>query len=806
MSINSDDLVSLDGGDGDLSGNPFLKAPLSPLSSEPPFVSPTSPGGTLSYPVNAVHMHVQENAKVPTFLQSIDRSNSSRPSFAASPKMESTMEDPIPTSMAELFLNKESSHRRSLDQNYESLGNFFSEEAFDEKRQPSLLAPDTAQIELDSLTTNIDPTPWSEIERKLSDDEEKVNGETTNTLPPPSHSHSNYYPYGRHQPLPIPQIATAANQHTANASVDNNSPDTSNMAQAIATAAAIASTQTVTARPTNAQSTTSIQPSPYTKAQQTTPLPTTNGTNSSRPYQRQRAAHVPPPKHSVAHAANRASVIAAAKKKSQYGFGGNHSVPSVPAPPPVSNNGRFNGIGNSKTVMPTLPRGHIPPPNSGAAYERKKQRAKDARVKLNEAIERLSIAMSLAGSQSKQRNEFLKFRMTKTEERTKSLQTSIECYKLAEQAKKWDRPSFVGTAASMIQELNSQCESLMRELVAMHENLNVATQGKGTTSLTSHPEHKRQEPPSSSLNGPTTHDSKRIKAGETKHMTITNNSGEVNRSDAALDEKSIYKSVRDFLDPISLVRCSSVSKGWTEMKTFDDNETWLNLAVKRFGFYNVRQWTERLEDTEDNEGTKISKKDLYRSMNAANVMPHMKQDNMTLLGDGKIPGRVSGWVYMVERSNGETLRSVKAEPNELGQARGLYHSQPVVELRIIIQNIGMGNQPVLIRNQQVSVDVSTRRTGGELKEIGWDERFAKVAKTIDGKVLECPAEESKFDINKDICHLRLFETVVLEVYINARGCSTTSKFQQRSNFTKLLVCLEGTTVPMVIPFLRDINH
>ena len=64
MSINSDDLVSLDGGDGDLSGNPFLKAPLSPLSSEPPSVTPASPGGNLSYPVNAVHMHVQENAKV----------------------------------------------------------------------------------------------------------------------------------------------------------------------------------------------------------------------------------------------------------------------------------------------------------------------------------------------------------------------------------------------------------------------------------------------------------------------------------------------------------------------------------------------------------------------------------------------------------------------------------------------------------------------------------------------------------------------------------------------------------------------
>jgi hypothetical protein len=115
----------------------------------------------------------------------------------------------------------------------------------------------------------------------------------------------------------------------------------------------------------------------------------------------------------------------------------------------------------------------------------------------------------------------------------------------------------------------------------------------------------------------------------------------------------------------------------------------------------------------------------------------------------------------------------------------------------------MANQPVIIRNQQVSVDVSTRRTGGELKEISWDDRFSKGLKNLDGTVLEMPATQSKFDISSDLCHLKLFDAVMLEVYINARGCSTTSKFQQRSNFTKLLMCLDGTTVPMVIPFLRD---
>lgn len=39
----------------------------------------------------------------------------------------------------------------------------------------------------------------------------------------------------------------------------------------------------------------------------------------------------------------------------------------------------------------------------------------------------------------------------------------------ADDAKKWDRPSFVGSAASLIQGLNAQCEALMREVQTLHE-------------------------------------------------------------------------------------------------------------------------------------------------------------------------------------------------------------------------------------------------------------------------------------------------------------------------------------------------
>jgi hypothetical protein len=521
----------------------------------------------------------------------------------------------------------------------------------------------------------------------------------------------------------------------------------------------------------------------------------------------------------VAHTTNRGSVLAAASQKSQYGFGGNHRVPSVPAPPPGSKNGRShhsNSSARSNTIIPPnallgIPNlaalahnnndSHNPdhanaagqhPPNNGAAYERKKQRAKDARIKLNDAIEHLSVGMNFAGSQSKVRHKLLaeKEAVSGTDARAKSLRAADDCVKLAEQAKKWDRPSFVGTAAALVQGLNTQCEALMNEITILDQRLRAITTeggggggggGGGTTTttttggdvddgvvvsngatpsgddaLTSHPDHKRHDHPQTSMNGHSL--PKRMKQ-ETNNGNSTTTGG-IRHVTVSSDEKTIFKSVAKLLDPVSLCRCPCVSRNWRDMNVFETDDVWLNLAVKRFGFYNVRQWTEKLEDE---VGTmKPSNKKVYRAMNAANIMPHVQQGCVSLLGDAKIPGRVSVWAFMVERSNGETLRSVKKEPESESTGAGPYHSSPVVELRIVIQNTGMASYPIVLKNQSISVDVSTRRSGGELKEISWDDRFAKVVRNLDGAVRQAPAKDSsKVHLGEgELCRLSLFESII----------------------------------------------
>ncbi len=865
LDLNLDDLGSFDGTDAG------AESPRSPRSPGMPFYNPigltigeispsrsVSSSGAGSYArnqthsVHGVHMHVQENAKIPLFNQAIDRTNSSRPSYNAG-----TSDSRF--SMAELFLSKEFKHRQSLNLNYAGVGSFFDDTGFMSNDGTSKRSSgdanvnvnayntfdatgeiasghDETQIEIDALTAAIDPTPWAEIERKMSTIEQSVTStfsrhQQINSISQ-SHSHSypnNYNPYGRHEPLPIPGKMSSPPQR-APILLGNlppqkkSSPDAGDISQALATAAALASVgtvedqdaQTPSSAPTsiplvvNTPNTIIPAPStpallPYTKAQQTSKNVKKNGPTPSAQQHSRHRANYSPPQHATAHSTSRASVLAAANKKNQYGFGDNHSVPSVPAPPPNAPSDVLDRIITTENA-PSIPNlscdssvGY-----SGAAYERKKQRAKDARVKLNDAIERLSIAMSLAGSQSKQRSNLLGSRISKTEQRTKSLQINDECVNLAEQAKKWDRPSFVSTAASLVQALNSQCESLARELICLQERLDATT---GTTSgvpgsvplpvnnthvVVSTP--KRQQ--DTTANTEVTNESpfKRIR---------TENDTTTKEVDIPSDETIIFGATAMMLDPLSLSRCLCVSRRWRDIGVFQDDSIWLQLAVKRFGFYNVRQWTEKMVDS-DIDGGHLSNQRLYRGMSAANVMPHIQQTGLRLLGDAKIPGRMSGWVFMVERSNGETVRSVKREPSTVTTGTGAYQSRPVVELRIVLQNTGMGHNPIIIKNQQITVDVSTRRSGGELPEIYWDDRFSKVVKALDGANYQGNTEpSSRFDVQGELCRLGLFDAAIINLHIDAKGCSTTSKFRQRSNFTKILVSLEGTTVPMVIPFLRD---
>jgi hypothetical protein len=124
---------------------------------------------------------------------------------------------------------------------------------------------------------------------------------------------------------------------------------------------------------------------------------------------------------------------------------------------------------------------------------------------------------------------------------------------------------------------------------------------------------------------------------------------------------------------------------------------------------------------------------------------------------------------------------------------------PVVELRYLIQNTG-NNTPVDIRRQVFGIDASTRRRGEEWKEVIWDERLKRVWQKLDGTVAQIL--DTKDDEWVDY-RLLLYESVSLVVHIHAKGCSTTSKFQHRANFAKILVSASGSTVPLVVPFVRE---
>jgi hypothetical protein len=840
--------------------------------------------------VNAVHMHVQDNARIPNYNQAVDRTNSSsnrknyqRNNFTFDTLLSS---HPVDNSMAELFLSSESNNRRSLNQAYEVLGSISTEDA------------NVGMEMLDALEEAVDPTPLSEIKDKIHVEEERKAQQQQHP------HHSSYYPYGRHHQLPIPEKHPSPLKAEPNSSISNNTTATttdheaSRLAAAIATAAAIACTTNtgvihkapaiapVAGEPPIVSSNNTLANNPpglpsgsrpgiakshvESRITQNYTLAMKPGGSNAFMLQRQRANDNVPPQHAATRTVSSASVLAAANRKSQYGFGGNHTIPSIPAQPSMrSSTQHFSRpkiihttnhqqliknklmITKEATVPPVKPppipldipegyKSHVYNPNKDnvSAYERKKQKAKDARIKLNESIERLAIAVSLAGSQSRHRIDQLENHITMTEFRQKSIQVNKEGIDLADKAKKWDRPQFVGTAASVIQSLNAQCEALMAELSAMQKilddnnlleasniytNINTNINGIDTTaattlSTTTTTTTTTNEMSTAATNHETNQDENHVSQSPHKrheqpsdlpqNNQISNKRPRIDfkkEEDSPSDDEVVYGEIAKMLDPVSLCRCASVSKIWRQMRAFQNEEIWLNLAVKRFGFYNVRQWSENLKEREDDEEKIISNKYLYREMNASNLMPHFSQEGLSLLGNGKIQGRISGWVFLVERSNGETLRSVKRDPSTAAPGGGSYQSRPVVELRIVIQNTGMGSQSIIIKPQKIGVDISTRRRGGELEEIDWDERFKKVVRNIDGTIRIPPTKKSNIDFQGDICGLELFETAVLEVHINAPGCSTISKFKQKSNFTKLLVSLDGTTVPMVIPFLRDHN-
>ena len=603
------------------------------------------------------------------------------------------------------------------------------------------------------------------------------------------------------------------------------------------------------------------------------------------------------------HSKTKASVTNATVQQSKVGVCGNQKVTSIPAPPcrytPSKTPTPYGKTPPSKTplAMPTNgttpcrytpsattgnaisgkvtsqlsylnkpttggvvlpPRHFIPPPTStraenAIAYERKKQRAKDARVRLNEAIEELGVAMDLAGSQSKERFNYIvktthcvNPHASNPPAKNGSMPppASVPLHPLARlmdetiqqsaSAKKWDRPSFVGLSATIIRSLNAQCEGLMREVAQLRC---IARSKMGPETSSSAPMAQAGTP--AKVNGvhgqsngsqtnqttlPLDHPSKKQKLNSSPSPSTNSSNNEYAEQQAeaklvkimAMNEQqrllaiyntveapNLLKNIASFLDPKTLGKCLCVSKKWRSQNIFQSPELWLNICIKRFGISAVRKW----QDHED-EGTASAKKrtntpnlDLYLRMSKENVKPYSTMEGTQFLGGSSLDGLIGCWVSLMDRSNGETSRSVMQQKILNNKVTQYYGPIPVVELRLLIQNTGYSKGVIIIPDQQFAVDASTRRKGEKMLEVSGDERFRRRVLHIERSASPGePDPHQQKSLSLEMCHLRLFETAVLTIHIHARGCSTTAKFCNRSKGIQLLVSIDGTTRPLLVPF------
>ena len=476
--------------------------------------------------------------------------------------------------------------------------------------------------------------------------------------------------------------------------------------------------------------------------------------------------------------------------------------------------------------------------NAGPAYERKKQRAKDARVKLNEAIDRLSVAIGLAGSQSTQRAQRLSSDVMKPPAvedaerdpirtfRPKTVKIMEAMGKTADQAKKWERPSFVGSAAEMVQGLNAQCEALMRELVVMNklyreevaknnngENLasgasaaNAARQHNAeklsVVPIVSEGSHGEMSPTTGAVAGGGIVDTVEPSPCKKRKLSCATSSDALS---TVLQEKCVRTTFISYLDPKSLLQCRQVCGFWRDDAMFgSDEDPWLNLVLKRFGFANMRKWQDR--DDEEQEHNNPTSLALYRRMNEATARPACLYEGNVRLGHNSISGAIGAWATIVERSNGEALRSVRKQENAANTVSSSFASLPVIEVRLLLQNIGISDCSIVVPDQTLEVDASTRRRGETMSEITWDNRLSKKLIATDGTTTTIPSIAGGTTKGPDVpemFRLGLFESTVLVAYIYARGCTTTTKFRRRANSITIHVSIRGTTTPLVVPFKKS---
>lgn len=781
LSGNIDQIESLLLGGGNFLASPTQARALSSSSTTPATNHPT-----VAVSVNnAVHMSIQDNAKLPTFNLKVDRSNSSNVAIPAARGRRfigATRKRPRPRSMS----------RESRDSS--SLGTGLSSQ---QPSQTSSPIPKLAkQTDLpDHLT--IDAATSVAIDEIMRLNENDMNlpelflesndrssaalaysfaGSNGTPQLPSSMSldsigsseesgipSQNMLPYKRVKPLPIPQINRA--------SPPKMMPPPA-LQSALATAAKIAQASKVTdvahILPTgeSAASPEAVPKQAPDKTQQSMPPPvgikrSTLSTSGRLVVTKARSGQL---SASHTNGKTKASIAHATVQRSQFGFGARHTVPTVPHPPPAN-----------KKVARKPPSKFVPTSAEAAvAYERKKERAKKSRLRLNESIEELEVSIDLAGSQSQERYRYIaqttmREGSDQNEKCTHHLARMMEVtIQQAEAAQKFDRPGFIGTGAEIIKSLNAQCEGLMKEVAYMRNLIS---------------SRRAIVPAVANAN----------RSSPQRRVAVVTNSPELTpivpdvTGKELTDAPNLLKRLAMFLDPKSLVKCSHVSKRWRRKDAFRNPELWQSLCIKRYGISAVRKW-QNDEDVQINESNTA----LYFRMSFQNVKPFNSLEAPISLGMSDIRGKAGLWVSLMGRSNGETSRSVLQQRVVQGgaAAESLYVSVPVVELRLLVQNTGYSDGPVIVPDQQFVVDASTRRTSEKLLEVDTDRRFRR-------KVI---STEGTQPIGVEMCRLGLYETAVISCFINARFCNTVGRFCERAKKMQILLSIGGTTQALPVPF------
>ena len=860
----------------------------SAFSASPPTEFNHTTSSNNHFITNAVHMELQENAKLPTFNLSVDRTNTSwhvpaprgRRRGAAQRRIMSIGSDnssSFPLSPTSKLMGQ-SHHNLTEEQHLDAATYHAIDEMLrlnDHDLDLSLGDTKLCEFFLDGDDRTSAALAYSVASAGMPQLPASTSMEDVTNIPTrPLPSNSPLLPYNRVKPLPIPALKTSPSLPNrqdllisegavavSTGSTANVSSSTLNMRAASSSGitdcqhVAPSSTQTVSSvvllpqtipdplvhQPTS----TSFSNSAYTSLAPKYVIPPTPPPSlpnhavakpPSQPFASQRLAT--PTQyaslHAAAHSHSNASIRYATGQRSKFGFGENHTVPSVPAPP--KHNAKSHPFLNANSKVEAFEATVMSPSQSGPQYERKKQRAKDARVKLNKSMDELALAIDLAGSQSKMRFDYVvKTSTCKNPQVAPSAGSTAAPNTLpqhplanlmdltiqqAASAKKWDRPSFVGLSASIINSLNAQCEGLMREVARLRNvarrDIMIADNGSASSTQSCTPQKIVDETCAPQHDQPV-HAAKKLKLDSPNDANYTAAETQLCRAMALKEQQrcdaihntlgtpSLLQCFASFLDPSTLCKCLCVSKGWRSQNIFQSNDLWLNLCIKRYGAVTLRKWQDGEEEgmlsqyKVNNDTLK-----LYRQMAVKNVKPNCPMEGALFLGGSTTGGLVNCWVSLVDRSNGETSRSVMQGKILNGKMKQYYAPMPVVELRLLVQNTGYSKGVIVIPNQQFAVDASTRRTGEKMLEIHGDHRFKSRALHIYGRRASTSrgssGEGGKSSLNNEICHLRLFESAILSVHIHAKGCSTISKFRNRSKRIQLLVSMDGIIRQLVIPF------